>query len=208
MNTQNLVAIDTHVHIESNTGNAADQAARKYFGEKGARATPQELADYYRERRIGCVVFSVDERLTGRPQVPNDDVAALAEKNSDIMLAFASGDPTRGPEAVTEARRLVARGCPKPLADALAVAWAAHVVTVPLVAAISGRVSLVGAFANLAVAAVIAVHMDFGKLCLNFAGTPRPKGKKIAVLGLCAPWRSQICKPQSFNVLKRKPLDK
>ena len=53
-------------------------------------------------------------------------------------------------------RRLVGRGCPKPLADALAVAWAAHVVTVPLVAGISGRVSLVGAVANLAVAAVIA----------------------------------------------------
>ncbi len=53
-------------------------------------------------------------------------------------------------------RRLVARGWPKPLADALAVAWAAHVVTVPLVAGISGRVSLVGAVANLAVAAVIA----------------------------------------------------
>jgi competence protein ComEC len=53
-------------------------------------------------------------------------------------------------------RRLVGRGWPKPLADALAVAWAAHVVTVPLVAGISGRVSLVGALANLAVAAVIA----------------------------------------------------
>ncbi len=53
-------------------------------------------------------------------------------------------------------RRLVGKGCPKPLADALAVAWAAHVVTAPLVAAISGRVSLVAAGANLAVAPVIA----------------------------------------------------
>jgi competence protein ComEC len=52
-------------------------------------------------------------------------------------------------------RRLVAKGFPKPLADALAVAWAAHVVTAPLVAAISGRFSLVAALANLAVAAVI-----------------------------------------------------
>jgi competence protein ComEC len=53
-------------------------------------------------------------------------------------------------------RRLVGRGCPKLLADALAVAWAAHTVTIPLVAGISGRVSLIGAVANLAVAAVIA----------------------------------------------------
>ena len=53
-------------------------------------------------------------------------------------------------------RRMVGRGCPRLLADAIAIAWAAHVVTAPLVAGISGRVSLVGALANLAVAPVIA----------------------------------------------------
>ncbi|BBX62440.1 hypothetical protein MSAS_16140 [Mycobacterium saskatchewanense] len=53
-------------------------------------------------------------------------------------------------------RRLVRRGCPKPLADAVAIAWAAHVVTAPLVAGISGRVSLVAVGANLVVAPVIA----------------------------------------------------
>jgi predicted TIM-barrel fold metal-dependent hydrolase len=56
------------------------------------------------------VVFSVDERLTGRKQIPNDEVAALAAANSDIMIAFASVDPTRGPEAVQEARRLISTG--------------------------------------------------------------------------------------------------
>ncbi len=53
-------------------------------------------------------------------------------------------------------RRLVARGWPRPAADAFAVAWAAHTVTAPLVAGISGRVSLVAAAANFAVAPVIA----------------------------------------------------
>lgn len=53
-------------------------------------------------------------------------------------------------------RRLAERGCPKPLADALAIAAAAHVVTAPLVAGISGRVSLVAVGANLAAAPVIA----------------------------------------------------
>jgi competence protein ComEC len=52
-------------------------------------------------------------------------------------------------------RRMVEHGWPKPLADALAIAWAAQVVTAPLVAGISGRVSLVAAVANLAVAAMI-----------------------------------------------------
>lgn len=110
MHTQNLVAIDTHVHIEPNTENAADVAARKYFRESGPRPTPHETAEYYRSRKIGCVVFSVDERLTGRPQVPNDQVAALAAANADIMLAFASVDPTRGFDAVSEADRLIAHG--------------------------------------------------------------------------------------------------
>jgi competence protein ComEC len=52
--------------------------------------------------------------------------------------------------------RLVASGWPKPLADALCVACAAQLVTAPLIAGISGRVSLVSAAANLAVAALIA----------------------------------------------------
>src|ERR1700744_6108261 len=106
-----LVAIDTHVHIESEVeDNAADRAARKYFGDSGVARSPNELAAYYRSRKIGCVVFSVDERLTGRPQVSNDDVATFAEENSDVVMAFASVDPTRGPAAVSEARRLIARG--------------------------------------------------------------------------------------------------
>jgi len=67
-------------------------------------------------------------------------------------------------------RCLVGRGWPKPLADALAVALAAHVVTAPLVAGISGKVSLVAAGANLAVAPVIAPITVLGSaaavLCL------------------------------------------
>ena len=111
MKLENLVAIDTHVHIEPEpTGNAAEEAARKYFGNTGVSYGRKELADYYRSRNIGCVVFSVDERLTGRPQVPNDEVAAFAAENSDIVMAFASVDPMRGPDAVKEARRLIATG--------------------------------------------------------------------------------------------------
>lgn len=53
-------------------------------------------------------------------------------------------------------RRLVGRGWPKPLADAVAVAGAAQVVTAPLVAAISGRFSAVAVIANLVAAPVIA----------------------------------------------------
>ena len=67
-------------------------------------------------------------------------------------------------------RRLVAAGWPKPLSDAVCVACAAQLVTAPLIAGISGRVSLVGAAANLAVAALIApitvLGSAAGALCL------------------------------------------
>ena len=111
MKTQNLIAIDTHVHVESEvTDNAAGDAARKYFGNSGVSYSRKDLAEYYRSRNIGCVVFSVDEKLTGRPPVPNEEVAAFAAENSDFMIAFASVNPMRGKDAVDEARRLIKAG--------------------------------------------------------------------------------------------------
>jgi competence protein ComEC len=53
-------------------------------------------------------------------------------------------------------RRLTGRGVPKPVADALAVAVAAQVVTAPLVAGVSGQLSLVSVLANLAAAPAVA----------------------------------------------------
>jgi competence protein ComEC len=67
-------------------------------------------------------------------------------------------------------RRLVAAGWPKSLADAVCVACAAQLVTAPLIAGISGRLSVVSAAANLAVAALIAPITVLGSaaaaLCL------------------------------------------
>jgi predicted TIM-barrel fold metal-dependent hydrolase len=98
------------VHLEhTGTATAADAAAKRYFG-AGASADWEGLAEYYRSRRMGCVVFTVDERLTGRPQVSNDAVVDFAARHADIAIAFASLDPNRGAEAVREARRLVSAG--------------------------------------------------------------------------------------------------
>lgn len=111
MNTNDLIAIDVHVHLETELdNNEANDAAKKYFGNSGVGRNRHELAAYYRERKIGCVVFTVDEKLTGRPPIPNDEIAAFAAENSDIMFAFASVDPMRGQEAVDEAQRLIAAG--------------------------------------------------------------------------------------------------
>ena len=111
MNARDLIAIDVHVHLESEEGdNTANVAAKKYFGDSGVERGRHALAEYYRSRKIGCVVFSVDERLTGRKQIPNNEVAAFAAENSDFMFAFASVDPMRGKAAVEEAERLIADG--------------------------------------------------------------------------------------------------
>lgn len=111
MNTNDLIAIDVHVHLETEiSDNDANEAAQKYFGKSGVGRNRYELATYYRERKIGCVIFTVDEKITGRPPIPNDEIAAFAAENADIMFAFASVDPTRGKEAVAEAQRLIAAG--------------------------------------------------------------------------------------------------
>lgn len=59
-------------------------------------------------------------------------------------------------------RRLAGRGWPKPLADAVCVAFAAQLVTAPLIAGISGTVSVMSVAANLAVAPVIPLITVLG----------------------------------------------
>jgi uncharacterized protein len=111
INVTDLKAFDVHVHLEAPAdGTAADAAARKYFGDSGAARDGAGLADYYRSRQMAFVVFSVDERLSGRPQLSNDEVADFAAENTDVAIAFASIDPHRGADGVREARRLVSSG--------------------------------------------------------------------------------------------------
>jgi predicted TIM-barrel fold metal-dependent hydrolase len=112
MDVGKLVAIDTHVHLESSGAaeTQTDAAARKYFGDSGVPRDPGAIADYYRSRNMAFVIFSVDERLTGRPPVPNEVVARFAADNADVAIAFASIDPHRGAEGVAEARSLIASG--------------------------------------------------------------------------------------------------
>lgn len=106
-----LIALDVHVHLE-HTGelSAADAQAQQYFGASGTARDWQTLADYYRSRRMACVVFAVDETLSRRPSVPNDAVVQFAAEHADIAIPFASLNPTRGPDAVREAKQLVSAG--------------------------------------------------------------------------------------------------
>ena len=111
LDASKLTAIDVHVHLEPAVSSSeAQTAAKKYFGDSGAARDAKSQAEYYRSRKMGCVVFTVDERLSGVTRVSNDDVVKFAADNPDIAIAFASIDPTRGPAAVKEARRLVSAG--------------------------------------------------------------------------------------------------
>jgi predicted TIM-barrel fold metal-dependent hydrolase len=115
MNVAELVAIDVHTHAEVSCSlsteedtRAMEDAKEKYFKHTAGRPTITEVAAYYRERKIGCVIFPVDsERTMGVRRVPNEEVAETAAQNSDVMIPFASIDPARGKMGAREARRLI-----------------------------------------------------------------------------------------------------
>lgn len=113
VNLDDIVAIDVHTHAEVSRRTGEDglkpewrAAAAKYFGE-ATLPTPDDVADYYRERKMMAVIFSVDaETVTGRKAVRNEEIAEVAAANPDVLIPFASVDPHK-PGAVDEAKRLI-----------------------------------------------------------------------------------------------------
>jgi hypothetical protein len=114
MNTADLIAIDTHTHLEvscwnpfDSYGEEYDRAADKYF-RSSKRPTMAEALAFYREKKIGFVMFTVDaETQLGRRRIPNEEIAEAAQANSDIMIAFGSIDPHKGKMGAREARKLI-----------------------------------------------------------------------------------------------------
>jgi hypothetical protein len=119
MNIDDLVAIDIHTHAEEPCCGTRDDGYTEfqagmaaYFknpaGAGGMLPSVQDTAAYYRERKIGAVIFPVDaERETGFRRYSNEDVARICAENDDILIPFASIDPWKGKMGVREARRLV-----------------------------------------------------------------------------------------------------
>jgi uncharacterized protein len=113
-----LVAIDVHVHAERNAGEEPDpvttemlEAAARYFGGSPLQPTAQDVADYYRERKLLAVIFNVDDEAgMGRRRLGNEEVLAVARANPDVLVPFASVDPHKGKLAVREARELIDAG--------------------------------------------------------------------------------------------------
>ncbi len=119
MNADDLVAIDIHTHAEEPCDTHRDDGYNEfqagmasYFrnpaGRDGMLPTIPETAAYYRERKIGAVIFAVDaERETGFRRYNNEEIAELAAENSDVLIPFASIDPAKGKAGAREARRLM-----------------------------------------------------------------------------------------------------
>ncbi|MEJ8475614.1 amidohydrolase family protein [Roseibium algae] len=119
MNLDDLIALDFHTHAEEPCCGPRDDGydefqagMAKYFknpaGGQGMLPSVKQTALYYRERKIGCVIFPVDaERETGFRRYSNEEVAEISAENSDIMIPFASIDPAKGKLGAREARRLM-----------------------------------------------------------------------------------------------------
>ena len=121
MKLDELIAIDVHTHATVSCRQPSDEvwqayeaAANAYFKVDGKRPTIAETIAYYRERKIGLVMFTVDcEHEIGSRRISNQEVADAAAENSDMMIAFASVDPHKGRMGVREARELIAGGVVK-----------------------------------------------------------------------------------------------
>ena len=111
---ESLTAIDTHVHIEVDSKGhtalppALIDAAAAYF--RAATTFPglDEVAEYYRERKLAAVVFTVSAESTlGHTAISSEQIAEGAARNNDVLIPFGSVDPLTGAAAISQAKRLV-----------------------------------------------------------------------------------------------------
>lgn len=114
LDLDSLVAIDVHVHIEMDAhghNSLPDDlaaAAAAYFKNGGLQPELDAVADYYRQRSMAAVVFTVDATTNlGHEPVSSAEIAEGAARHSDVLIPFGSVDPHRGPAAVDQARRLI-----------------------------------------------------------------------------------------------------
>ena len=110
-----LQGIDVHVHVESDGHGQLSlddellAASAKYFKADNDRApTVEQIADYYRQRQLAAVVFTVDAgTATGHPGLSSEEMADRAAAHPDVLIPFGSVDPQTGEAAVRRARRLI-----------------------------------------------------------------------------------------------------
>ncbi len=112
MNLANVKAIDFHTHAwksalaVNEAPSEKQEAMGRYFRYQAQHQTVPEMADMYRKLGMAFVVFTVDSPREPR-KISNEEIAELANKNSDVAIPFGSVDPHRGSEGVRMAKRLI-----------------------------------------------------------------------------------------------------
>ena len=123
MDVDQLTAIDVHVHAGvSGKSQQSAQPAAPARDETLARVTqrsgvggqtPDETAEFYRQRKIACAIWGVDTGGTrpARPgAVSNDELLEAAARNADVFIPFVWVDPWRDNAGADEAERLIRAG--------------------------------------------------------------------------------------------------
>ena len=109
-----VTAIDVHTHASLSSVQPRDPCSipldehmQAYF-KAAPTPTNEEVAQYFRERKMAAVIFPVDcEHELGHWRVPNEEVAELAQTYNDCLIPFASIDPHKGKMGVREAIKLI-----------------------------------------------------------------------------------------------------
>lgn len=113
-----VAAIDTHVHVEADKHGCFSlddellAASAKYFAADADRTpTLDRIAEFYRERSMAAVVFTVDAHTaTGHPALSSVEIIEQCADHSGVLIPFASVDPRTGVQAVEQLRTLEAAG--------------------------------------------------------------------------------------------------
>ena len=115
IDTQAITAIDVHTHVEADdhAHTSLDtellDASAGYFRAPVPRTpTVADLADYYRQRSMAAVIFTVDATtaLGGHPPVSSEEIAEQAADHNDVLIPFGSVDPRRPAEALARIKDL------------------------------------------------------------------------------------------------------
>jgi predicted TIM-barrel fold metal-dependent hydrolase len=116
-----LRAIDVHVHAgvsgvapRSAGGPARDDTLARMTERSGVGGqTPDETAEFYRQRGLACCMWGVDTGGT-RPVRPgavsNDEMLAAAARHPDVFIPFVWIDVWREHAGAEEAQRLIEAG--------------------------------------------------------------------------------------------------
>src|SRR6201998_777664 len=120
MDIDNLVAIDVHTHVHRSVNapktNPEDNehlaAMAAYFKTAAASFTVDDLAAYYRERKMAAVTVTIDQKNAPEDpaRVTPMEIIERSREHADILIPFGSVDPARGAEAVKLAKRQIEAG--------------------------------------------------------------------------------------------------